>query len=73
MATVTVDVSVVTVFPPASCTVTTGCVDNADPPVPFPGSVVNASFAAAPTVTLNGLLTTVPADVSTVLPVAVSV
>ena len=46
---------------------------NADPPVPFPGCVVNASFAAAPTVTLNALLTTTPALVLTVLPVAVSV
>ena len=34
MATVTVDVSVVTVLPPASCTVTTGCVIQAVPPVP---------------------------------------
>ena len=48
IATVTVDVSVVTVLPLASCTVTTGCVAQAVPPVPPPGCVVNASFAAAP-------------------------
>src|SRR5207244_10752503 len=34
IATVTVEVSVVTVLPPASCTVTTGCVVQAVPPVP---------------------------------------
>src|SRR3954453_14762621 len=46
----------VTVFPPASCTMTTGCCDQADPPAPPPGCVVNASFAAAPDVMLNVLL-----------------
>ena len=46
----------VTVLPPASCTVTTGCWAHADPPVPPPGCVVNASFAAAPTVMLKVLL-----------------
>ena len=55
----------VTVLPPASCSVTAGCVlnadPNADPPVPFPGCVVNANFDAAPTVTLKELLS---ADVS---------
>src|ERR1017187_3064505 len=56
MATVTVDVSVVTVLPPASCTVTTGCVVHAVPPVPPVVGVVNASFAAAPSVMLNALL-----------------
>jgi len=45
----------VIVLPPASCTVTTGCVPNALPPVPAPGWVVNATFAAAPTVMLNVL------------------
>jgi hypothetical protein len=46
----------VTVFPPASCTVTTGCVAQAIPPVPPPGCVVNASFAAGPTVMLKAPL-----------------
>jgi hypothetical protein len=59
---------VVTVFPPASCTVTTGCVVHAVPPVPPPGWVVNANCAAAPTVMLKALLV---ADVSPEL-VAVS-
>src|ERR1039457_4432892 len=48
MATVTVEVSVVTVLPLASCTVTTGCVPQAVPPVPPVVGVVNASFTAAP-------------------------
>ena len=73
IASVTFCAVPVTVLPAASCSVTAGCVPNADPPVPFPGCVVNASFAAAPTVTLNALLTTTPALVLTVLPVAVSV
>ncbi|HEX4529934.1 MAG TPA: hypothetical protein VIA11_10955 [Acidimicrobiia bacterium] len=46
----------VTVFPPASCTVTTGCWAHADAAVPPPGCVVNASFAAEPTVMLKVLL-----------------
>ena len=56
----------VTVFPPASCTLTTGCVAHAVPPVPPPGCVVNASCAAAPTVMLNVLDVAVvsPADVA---------
>ena len=48
IATVMVDVSVVTVLPLASCTVTTGCVAQAVPAVPLLGDVVNASFAATP-------------------------
>src|SRR5262245_2961015 len=43
----------VTALPPASWTVTTGCVPKAVPPVLVPGLVVNASFAALPTVMLN--------------------
>ena len=44
--------SVVTVLPPASCTLTTGWTANATPPVEPVGlgCVVKASFAAAPTV-----------------------
>jgi len=46
----------VTVLPPASCTFTTGCTAQAVPPVPPPGCVVKASWAADPTVMLNELL-----------------
>ena len=46
----------VTVLPPASCTVTTGCGPKAVPPVELSGLVVNASLAADPTVMLNVLL-----------------
>ena len=48
MAKVTDDVSVVTVWPFASCTVTTGWVVQAVPPVHPAGVVVNASFVAGP-------------------------
>lgn len=64
---------VVTVFPPASCTVTVGCVVQTTPAVPPPGCVVKANCAAAPSVMLKALLTIVPAVVSTVEPVAVRV
>jgi hypothetical protein len=47
----------VTVLPPASWTVTTGCAVHAVPPVPPPGCVVKASLAAVPTVMLKLLLT----------------
>src|SRR5438477_470 len=53
MARVMLAVEPVTVLPPASCTVTTGCVAQAVPPVPPPGWVVKASLAAAPTVMLK--------------------
>ena len=53
IATVIDAVLLATVLPPASCTVTTGCVPNAVPPVVLLGLVVKASFAAAPTVMLN--------------------
>jgi hypothetical protein len=60
----------VTVFPAASCTVTTGCCPNAVPLAAVVlGCVVKASLAAAPTVMLKLLLV---ADVSPAL-VAVSV
>jgi hypothetical protein len=59
----------VTVFPPASSTVTTGCCDHAVAAVPPPGCVVKANFSAEPTVILNALLV---AEVSPLL-VAVSV
>ena len=66
IANVTLALDDVTVFPPASCTLTTGCVAHAEPPVPPPGWVVNANFDAAPTVTLNVLDVAVvsPADVA---------
>jgi hypothetical protein len=53
IATVIEAVLLVTVLPPASCTVTTGCVPKSVPPVVSLGLVVNASFVAAPTVMLN--------------------
>ena len=53
IARVTLEVSLVTVLPAASCTVTTGWVDHAVPPVPPVVCVVNASFAGAPAVMLN--------------------
>ena len=46
-------VSVVTVLPPRSCTFTIGWVAKATPPVEPLGGVVNATFAAAPTETVN--------------------
>ena len=55
-ASVTELVSPVTVFPNASCTATTGCVPNANPPVEPLGWVVKPSFAAAPTVIVKLLL-----------------
>ena len=56
IASVTLLESVVTTLPPASSTLTTGCVPKAIPPVEPDGCVVNASCAAGPTVTLNELL-----------------
>ena len=47
---------VVTVLPPASRTVTTGCVAHADVAVPPLGWVLKTSCVAAPVVTLNVLL-----------------
>jgi hypothetical protein len=57
---VTVDASEVTVLPPASSTVTTGCWAKAVPPLAVAdGWVVKASWCAVPTVTSNGLLVAV--------------
>ena len=57
MASDTALVSVVTVLPLASWTVTTGCVPKLVPAVLLaPGDVVNASFAGTPAVMLNVLL-----------------
>ena len=56
MARVMESVAVVTLLPPASCTVTTGWVDRADPPVPLPGCVVKATLAAVPNVIFKELL-----------------
>ena len=57
IVSVTLAELVVIVLPNASCTVTFGCVAHAAPAAPPPGWVVNASFEAVPTVTLNVLLT----------------
>src|SRR5271170_2957181 len=54
---VTVELSEVTVLPPASSTVTSGWAVNGVPPVAAgEGSVVNTSWAGVPTVTLNAEL-----------------
>ena len=47
----------VTVLPSESSIATTGCVDNAVPPVPFPGCVVNATLVAEPGVIVRLELT----------------
>lgn len=66
IANVTDAADPVTVFPPASNTVATGCDTHAVPPVPPPGWVVNANWVAAPTVMLKVLEVVVvsPADVA---------
>ena len=56
IASVTGDVSEVTVLPSASCTVTFGCVANATPPVELLGCWVKASFAGVPALMLNDAL-----------------
>ena len=56
MARVTLALELVTVFPPASCTVSTGWVAHTVAWTPPPGWVVNASWLADPTVTLKVLL-----------------
>src|SRR6478672_11448720 len=56
MVNVTELVSPTTRFPPRSCTLTTGCVVKATPPVDALGEVVKASFAAAPAVMATLLL-----------------
>jgi len=56
IAKVTADVSVVTVLPLASSTVTTGCVVQAVPPVHPAGAVVKANCVADPGVMLKPLL-----------------
>src|SRR5689334_4213799 len=73
MARVTFWAVPVTVLPPASCRVTTGCVGKATPAALLLGLVVKASLAAGPAETLKALLTTTPGVVLTVLPVAVRV
>src|SRR5256714_6937783 len=50
-------VSVVTTFPTASSTLTTGWVPNAVPPVELDGCVVKVTFAAGPTAIVSELLT----------------
>ena len=57
IARVTALVSLVAVLPEASCTVTTGWVANATPPVLPLGIVVKASFLAVPRVIPKVLLT----------------
>ena len=56
MASDTVLVFPVTVFPPRSWIVTRGCVPNLSPVTPPPGDVVKASWAGGPTAMLNGVL-----------------
>ena len=56
IASDTVLVFVVTVLPPASWMVTTGCVPKTSPATVVPGDVVNPSWNAGPTVMLNGAL-----------------
>ena len=53
MARATVEVSVVTVLPPASLIATTGWVPKAVPPVAPAGEVVTARWVPVPTATLN--------------------
>jgi len=53
MARVTVELSVVTVLPPASWTTTTGWVVKARPPVAPAGWVEKTSWDAVPTVTVK--------------------
>jgi hypothetical protein len=64
MARVTVLLSVVTTLPPASSTVTLGCVGKAVPPVELAGCWVNTSCAAGPTVMLKVLLSAVASEPS---------
>ena len=54
---VTALVSLATVIPDPSCTVTVGCVANATPPVELLGCVVNTNFAAVPKMTVKRELT----------------
>ena len=56
IASVMLAVDPVTVFPFASCTVTTGCVAQLTPDAPPPGCVVNTTFVALPALMLNALL-----------------
>ena len=69
IARVTFDVFDVTVLPPASCTVTTGWVLQAVPPVPPVVGVVTANFDAEPTVILKPLLVAPVNDPSVTLKV----
>src|SRR6266568_2918828 len=61
---VTGDESLVTVLPPASCTVTLGWVGKATPPVELAGCWLNANLAAGPTVMLKGLLSVTVRELS---------
>jgi hypothetical protein len=66
MLRVTACVFVVTVLPPASRIVTTGCVPKALPPVAAPGSVVNARWVAVPVPTAKDALVLVKLSVASV-------
>ena len=57
IARVTVELFDVTMFPPASCIWTTGCVVNGLPPKAPAGDVTIDIFAAAPTVMLKLIVT----------------
>ena len=50
---VTVELSHVTGTPAPSSTVTTGCVENANPPLAPPGSVEKTNFVAGPVLPLS--------------------
>src|ERR1700759_1495408 len=65
---VTALLSDVTTLPPASSTVTAGCVVNAVPPVESDGWVLNTSCAGSPTETTMSVLSVVsaPSDAVTV-------
>ena len=54
---VTVELSVVTGLPAASSTVTTGCMENAVPPLAPPGWVEKTNFVAGPEVPLSAMPT----------------
>src|SRR5213594_2889435 len=64
IATVTVPVNPVTVFPRASCAVTLTAGVIARPAVAFEGCTVNTSCAASPAVTLNVALVPVVSPVA---------
>jgi len=55
MVSETCDVFPVTGLPLESSSVTEGCVEKGEPPVPFPGSWVKSNWAGGPAVTLKAV------------------